>query len=126
MEEYYTTGGCRAHCKSRMLFLAAALYNFAMAVFFVFMTGGIKTFAHAQFGAALLVVFALMFCCLAACPVKFKSLIPFVILRNLAYCAFAGWYSDAAFNVPFASETPMPAANLTLYAKWEEEEPEAI
>ena len=92
MEQYYTTGGCTTYCKSRMLFLTAALYNFGMAFFFVFMTGGIAKFSHAQFAAALLIVFGLMFCCLAACPVKFKVLIPFVILRNLAYCGVAGWY----------------------------------
>ena len=92
MDTYYSTGGCTSYCKSRMLFLAASLYNFGMAVFFVFMTGGLGKFTHAQFAAALLLVFGVMFCCLAAYPVKFKILLPFVILRNLAYCGVAGWY----------------------------------
>ena len=92
MEQYCTTGGSTTYCKSRMLFLAAAIYNFGMAFFFVFMAGGFATFSHAHFAAALFIVFGLMLCCLAVCPVKFKNLIPFVILRNLAYCGVAGWY----------------------------------
>lgn len=79
-------------CKTRMLFLVAGLYNFGLAIFF-FITNPLgANFSLVHFAVALLLVFGIMFCNLAANPVRYKKLIPYAILRNLAYCGLAGWY----------------------------------
>lgn len=79
-------------CKTRMLFLVAGLYNFALAVFF-FTTNPLSAdFSLVHFAVAMLAVFGIMFCNIALNPVRYKKLIPYAILRNLAYCALAGWY----------------------------------
>lgn len=100
-------------CKTRMLFLVAALYNFGLAIFF-FITNPLGAdFSLVHFAVAMLVVFGVLFCNLAANPVRYKKLIPYAILRNLAYCALAGWYFHNA-KLPLVWTIPAVADAVLL------------
>ena len=92
MEDDLYTAKPGRFCKIRMLFLVAALYNFGLAIFF-FITNPLGAdFSLVHFAVAMLAVFGIMFCNLAVNPVRYKKLIPYAVLRNLAYCGLAGWY----------------------------------
>lgn len=79
-------------CKTRMLFLVAGLYNFGIAGFFLLTNPLSEAFSLVHLAVALLFVFGVLFCNIAVNPVRYKKLIPYAILRNLAYCGLAGWY----------------------------------
>ncbi len=79
-------------CKTRMLFLVAGLYNFGIAAFFLLKHPLGEAFSLTHLAVALLFVFGILLCNLAINPVRYKRLIPYAILRNLAYCGLAGWY----------------------------------
>ena len=78
--------------KTRILFLLAGLYNLGLAGFFLLSNPIGEAFSLVHLAVALLFVFGLMLCNLAINPVRYKRLIPYAILRNLAYCGLAGWY----------------------------------
>lgn len=78
--------------KTRLLFFAAGLYNFGIAAYFLMSHPLGEAFSLVHLAVALLSVFGVMLCSLAASPIRYKRLIPFVILRNFAYCGLAGWY----------------------------------
>ena len=79
-------------CKTRMLFLVAGLYNFGIAAFFLLSNPLGEAFSLVHLAVALLFVFGVLLCNIAVNPVRYKKLIPYAILRNLAYCGLAGWY----------------------------------
>ena len=79
-------------CKIRMLFAIAGLYNFGIAVFFLMSNPMGEAFSLVHLAVALLLVFGVLLCNIAVNPARYKKLIPYAILRNLAYCGLAGWY----------------------------------
>ena len=92
MEDDLYTARPGKFCKIRMLFLVAALYNIGLAIFF-FITNKLGAdLSLALVAVTMLLVFGVMFCNLAMNPVRYKKLIPYAILRNLAYCGLAGWF----------------------------------
>ena len=78
--------------KISLLFSLAGLYNFGIAVYFLIHNPLGDAFSLVHLAVALLVVFGVLLCNIAANPVRYKKLIPYAILRNLAYCGLAGWY----------------------------------
>ncbi|MCC8193765.1 MAG: hypothetical protein LIP28_03870 [Deltaproteobacteria bacterium] len=78
--------------KTRALFFAAGLYNFGIAAFFLLLNPLEDGFSLVHLAVALLFVFGVMLCNIAANPLRYKKLIPYAMLRNLAYCGLAGWY----------------------------------
>lgn len=78
--------------KIRLLFLAAGLYNFGIAAFFLMANPLGEAFSLIHFAVALLLVFGVLLCNIAVNPVRYKRLIPYAVLRNLAYCGLAGWF----------------------------------
>lgn len=90
MEKYLTP--VPRFSKTRVIFLVAGLYNFGLAIFFLLGNPLGADFSLVHFAVALLVVFGILMCNISANPVRYKKLIPYAILRNLAYCALAGWF----------------------------------
>ncbi len=78
--------------KISLFFAVAGLYNFGIAAFFLFLNPLGTAFSLVHLAVALLVVFGVLLCNIAVNPVRYKKLIPYAILRNLAYCGLAGWY----------------------------------
>lgn len=96
MEDDLYTARPGKFCKTRMLFLVAGLYNFGLAIFFLITNPLGADFSLVHFAVAMLLVFGILFCNLAMNPVRYKKLLPYAILRNLAYCGLAGWYFHKA------------------------------
>lgn len=78
--------------KIRLLFLLAGVYNFGIAAFFYLDNPIGEAFSLVHFAVALLFVFGVLLCNIALNPVRYKRLILYAVLRNLAYCALAGWF----------------------------------
>lgn len=78
--------------KTRVLFLLAGMYNFGLAAFFLINNPIGADFSLIHFAVALLFVFGIMLCNIGFGPVKYKKLIPYAMLRNIAYVSLAGWY----------------------------------
>ena len=78
--------------KTRILFLVTGLYNFGIAGFFLLSNPLGETVSLVPLTIALLFVFGLLLWNIALNPVRYKGLIPYAILRNLAYCGLAGWF----------------------------------
>lgn len=116
MEEYYSEKKI-PYFKIRALFLVAGAYNFGLAVFFFLANPMGAAFSLTHFAMALLVVFAILFCNIAYSPVRYKKLIPYALLRNLAYCSIAGWFYYAG-KLPLAWMIPgiVDAVLLLLFA----------
>jgi hypothetical protein len=98
-----------------ILFIIAALYDGILGVLFLF--AGRSVFerlqvappnhpGYVQFPAALLIVFALMFCAIARNPLLNKNLIPYGMLLKVSYCGvvFFHWFATGIPNMwkPFA------------------------
>ena len=96
-------------------YILAALYDGVLGIAFIFASP--KLFALAQvtppnhfgyihFSAALLLVFALMFCAVAKDPCKNRHLIPYGILLKLSYSStvFFYWFTSGIPHIwkPFA------------------------
>ena len=92
MEDYQDILARPKFCKTRMLFLAAGLYNLGLAVFFLLGNPLGEAFSLVHLAVALLFVFGVLMCNIAINPVRYKRLVPYAILRNISYCALAGWY----------------------------------
>lgn len=90
MEEHTNTAP--RFSRTRITFLVAGLYNFGLAIFFLMGNPLGADFSLIHLAVALLLVFGIMLCNISANPVKYKKLIPYAVLQNLAYCALAGWY----------------------------------
>src|ERR1017187_3726477 len=83
------------------LFLIAALYDgglgaaFLMAPGLLYRLGDVPPpnhWVYAQFPAALLLIFALMFVAVARDPIKNRGLIIYGFLLKLSYCGMVFWY----------------------------------
>lgn len=107
-------------CKTRMLFLVAGLYNFGIAAFFLITNPLGETFSLVHLAVALLFVFGVLLCNIAVNPVRYKKLIPYAILRNLAYCGLAGWhFYKGQFSLPWILPALADLALLVLFcAVW--------
>ena len=77
--------------KTSLLFFLAGVYNFGIAAFFLMSNPLGEAFSLVHFAVAMLFVFGVMLCNIAINPVRYNRLIPYAVLRNLAYCALAGW-----------------------------------
>lgn len=97
------------------LFLLAGVYDGLLGVAFLFWTARVfeyfaivppNHFGYVQFGACLLLVFAIMFFSIAARPAANRNLIPYGILLKASYCGVIAWHwilSDLPFIwKPFA------------------------
>ncbi|MGA2679932.1 MAG: hypothetical protein ABSF37_11635 [Sedimentisphaerales bacterium] len=98
-----------------LLFIIAALYDGVLGVLFLFAGGRVFEWiqvtppnhpGYVQFPAALLIVFALMFCAIARKPLLNKNLIPYGMLLKVSYCGvvFFHWFAAGIPNMwkPFA------------------------
>jgi hypothetical protein len=98
-----------------ILFIIAALYDGVLGVLFLFAGGRVFEWiqvtppnhpGYTQFPAALLIVFALMFCAIARNPLLNKNLIPYGMLLKVSYCGvvFFHWFATGIPNMwkPFA------------------------
>ncbi|CAK7064171.1 MAG: hypothetical protein DELT_01568 [Desulfovibrio sp.] len=115
--------------KTRVLFLLAGMYNFGLAVFFLMGNPIGADFSLVHFAVALLFVFGIMLCNIGLNPVKYKKLIPYAMLRNIAYLALAGWYFyqgklPMAWKVPAVIDIIFLAIYLTLWVRlfWEDDD----
>jgi hypothetical protein len=88
-----------------LLFLTTPLHVFAL-----FKVAPPNHLAYAQFPAALLIVFALMFVSIARDPAGRRGLIPYGILLKVAYCGVAGGHWLAS-GIPGMFQ-PMVVADL--------------
>ena len=79
-----------------ILFAVAALYDGILGAAFLFASGPIFEWfcipppnhpGYAQFPAALLIVFAIMFAAIATNPQRNRNLIPYGILLKVVYCS---------------------------------------
>lgn len=77
------------------LFLLAGIYDGLLGVVFLFWTARVFEYfaivppnhlGYVQFGACLLLVFAIMFFSIAALPAANRNLIPYGILLKASYC----------------------------------------
>lgn len=97
------------------LYYVATIYDavlglaFLLVAPYVFEVYGVAPPNHpgyAQFPAALLLVFALMYLAIARDPIRNRNLIPFGALLKVAYCGvvFFHWFSDGIPDMwkPFA------------------------
>lgn len=78
--------------KISLLFFLAGVYNFGIAAFFLMSNPLGEAFSLVHFAVAMLFVFGVLLCNIAVNPPRYKRLIPYAVLRNLAYCGLAGWY----------------------------------
>jgi hypothetical protein len=98
-----------------ILFIIAALYDGLLGILFLFAGGFVFEYLHVtppnhpgymQFPAALLIVFALMFCVIAGNPLAGKNLIPYGVMLKISYCGvvFFHWFTTGVPNMwkPFA------------------------
>jgi hypothetical protein len=98
-----------------ILFIIAALYDGILGVLFLFAGGRLFEYfqvtppnhlGYVQFPAALLIIFALMFCAIAMNPSLNKNLIPYGMLLKVSYCSivFFYWFTTGIPNMwkPFA------------------------
>jgi len=85
----------------KTLFLIAAIYDGILGLVFMFVPGRMydafdvvppNHWGYAQFPAALLVVFSLMFLAVARNPEKNRNLIPYGVLLKAAYCGVVFWH----------------------------------
>ena len=94
----------------RILFLVAALYDFVLGSAFLF--AGPELFnrfsvpppnhwGYISFCCLMLMIFGLMFLCVAINPRGYRCLIPFGILLKIAYSGIVGFYW-ATEGVPLA------------------------
>ena len=79
----------------RVLFVVAALYDGILGLAFLLAAPALFSrlqitppnhFGYVHFGAALLIVFALMFAAVARDPIVNRNLIPYGILLKFSYC----------------------------------------
>lgn len=87
--------------KLNILFLVAGIYNFSLAFIFFFGRPLSVEFSLTHFAVILLLVFGVMFCQIAINPYRYKSLIPYAILRNFSYCAVAAFFWQKEKLSPF-------------------------
>ena len=98
-----------------LLFIIAALYDGVLGALFLFAGGRVFEWlqvtppnhpGYVQFPAALLIVFALMFCAIARNPLANRNLIPYGMLLKVSYCSvvFFHWFATGIPNMwkPFA------------------------
>ena len=98
-----------------LLFIIAALYDGVLGALFLFAGGRLFEWlqvtppnhpGYVQFPAALLIVFALMFCAIAKSPLANRNLIPYGMLLKVSYCSvvFFNWFAAGIPNIwkPFA------------------------
>lgn len=98
-----------------LVFAASGLYDGALGLAFLLAPAALFSrfgvtppnhWGYVQFGAALLVIFALMFFQVAARPSANRNLIPYGILLKVAYCGvvFAYWFTEGLPDMwkPFA------------------------
>lgn len=98
-----------------LLFIIAALYDGVLGALFLFAGGRVFEWlqvappnrpGYVQFPAALLIVFALMFCAIARNPLANRNLIPYGMLLKVSYCSvvFFNWFATGIPNMwkPFA------------------------
>ena len=98
-----------------ILFVVAALYDGLLGAAFLLAPRGVFNWfavmppnhlGYAQFPAALLIIFGIMFWRVAMNPVANRNLIPYGILLKVAYCGvvFFHWYGSGIPNMwkPFA------------------------
>ncbi len=96
-------------------YIIAALYDGILGIAFIFAAPKLFTlaqvtppnhFGYIHFPAALLLIFALMFCAVAKDPCKNRNLIPYGILLKLSYCGtvFFHWLTNEIPHIwkPFA------------------------
>lgn len=85
----------------RMIFLVAGLYDLLLGLGFVFFGPEIfeKTgvpppnhWGYIQFGALLLIVFAIMFFAVAYQPLRNRNLMPYGMLLKLSYSGLVSYY----------------------------------
>jgi hypothetical protein len=84
-----------------VLFVVAALYDGLLGLAFLFASGPVFQWAgvtppnhpgYAQFPAALLVIFAIMFLAIAMDPVRNRNLLPYGVLLKLSYCGVTSFH----------------------------------
>lgn len=98
-----------------LLFAAAALYDGLLGLIFLFATRTVfqwfdvpepNHLGYAQFPAALLIVFAIMFVAIALAPAANRNLIIYGILLKVSYCGvvFKYWFTSGIPDMwkPFA------------------------
>lgn len=98
-----------------ILFAVAAIYDGVLGLAFLFFGPSLfehfnvpppNHFGYLHFGAAILLVFTIMFIKIASNPVENKNLIPFGILLKISYCGviFYHWFTANVPNIwkPFA------------------------
>jgi hypothetical protein len=98
-----------------LLFIIAALYDGVLGILFLFAGGRVFEWfqvippnhpGYVQFPAALLIIFALMFCMIARNPLVNRNLIPYGMLLKVSYCSivFFHWFATGIPNMwkPFA------------------------
>lgn len=98
-----------------ILFAVAAIYDGVLGLAFLFLGRHLfeqfnvpppNHFGYLHFGAAILLVFTIMFIKIASNPVENKNLIPFGILLKISYCGviFYHWFTANVPNIwkPFA------------------------
>jgi hypothetical protein len=115
--------------KTRVLFLIAGMYNFGLAAFFLMSNPIGADFSLILFAVALLFVFGIMLCNIGLGPVKYKKLIPYAMLRNIAYLGLAGWYHykghlPAAWLVPAVIDAAFLLIFLGIWIRllWEDDD----
>ncbi len=90
--------------KTSIFFIVAALYDGILGISFLVAPRPLydwlempepEHLGYMQFGAALLVVFAIMFMNIARSPINNRNLIPYGILLKVSYCAvvFYHWFA---------------------------------
>ena len=86
---------------SRLLFVVAGLYDFAIGIAFLFFGPRLFDWAgvpqpnhwgYIQFGSLLLIIFGLMFFAVASNPVANRNLIPYGILLKISYSGLVFYY----------------------------------
>lgn len=115
--------------KTRVFFLLAGMYNFGLAIFFLMSNPIGADFSLTHFAVALLFVFGIMLCNIGLGPVKYKKLIPYAMLRNVAYLGLAGWYYykgqlPASWMVPAVIDTLFLVLFIGIWVRllWEDDD----
>lgn len=115
--------------KTRLLFLAAGLYNLGLAVFFLLGNPLGEAFSLVHLAVVLLFVFGVMMANIAVNPVRYKRLVPYAILRNVSYCGLAGWYLclgqlPAQWLIPGIVDLVLLVFFLVIWVRlmWEEDD----
>ena len=123
----------------RMIFGVAAAYDFLIGLVFLlagkalFDASGIphpNHWGYIQFGSLMLIIFGIMFFCVAKAPVSNRNLIPFGMLLKMSYVGMVAYYWITTgcpflfkpfavidllmlvlFAIAYRSTTPLPTTN---------------